>query len=312
MDTLSPTPAVSVLIPTKNRKQLLLDTVRSVLKQSVPVEVIIVDDGSTDGTTNFIRQSFAADGRVQVHRRETSGGPTLARNTAATLATTPYLFTIDDDCLVPSIQTFSQTLAAFDHPRIGAVTIPFVNVHQNTLVRFRAPDAHDRYISPLFFGGMVAFRRSPFEAVGGYRTHYFMHVEEPDMVQKLLAVGCVVRLGWADPIDHLESPVRNSKKILMLEGRNHVLYHWYNTPMPALLARIPVAAAGTMLHAIKAGRPDIGLIGIARGFGSLWHERHERRPLPASVHEMFRRIRFSTPTLAELEPLLPPLQTAAR
>ena len=58
---------ISVIIPTYNRKDSLLESVRSVDGQTAPVgEVIVVDDGSTDGTSNLIRDAFpyeASDSR---------------------------------------------------------------------------------------------------------------------------------------------------------------------------------------------------------------------------------------------------------
>lgn len=305
-------PAVSVVIPTKNRKQILLETIDSVLKQSVAVEVIVVDDGSTDGTTELLHRTYPpGETPVQVIRRDISGGPTVCRNLAAERATTPYLFTIDDDCVVSSPLTFEQTLRGFDHPRIAAVTIPFINVHQGPEIRYRAPAEDDIYVSLLFYGGMVAFRRSIFLAMGGYRTAYIIYVEEPDLVLRLLDAGYVVRLGSADPIQHMESPIRNRTRNLMLMSRNHVLLHWFNAPMPDLLIRVPVAATGSMLDAIKNRRPDLGLLGLARGLGRVWNERKNRRPLRPAIHALYRQIRFKTPRLSEIEPVLSPLPNEA-
>jgi glycosyltransferase involved in cell wall biosynthesis len=298
-------PAASVLIPTRNRKQMLGDTVRSVLQQSIPVEVIIVDDGSTDGTAEHIRAEFPpGQTPVRLIRHEHSFGPTAARNEAANLARAEFLFTIDDDCLVLSRFTFEQTLGGFDHPRVGAVTIPFVNIHQSQTVYYRAPDDRDRWIGFMFFGGMVAFRRSAYQAVGGYRTYYFMHVEEPDLSIRLLQAGFVVRLGIADPIHHLESPSRNVKKLHVLGPRNHLLYHWYNTPMPVVLARLPIAAASTLVHTFRLRRPDLGVIGLIRGVCGIVHEGKKRDPVQPDLFRLSRELARQPQPLSAVEPRL--------
>jgi len=287
---------------------MLRDTVASVLAQSVPVEVIIVDDGSSDGTADFLTTAFPPDQfPVRVIHHEESAGPTTRRNEAAALASSEYLFTIDDDCLVPSPHTFAQTIAGFDLPRIGAVTIPFINIRQSQAVYYKAPDANDRHISFMYFGGMVAFRRSAYRAVGGYRTYYFMHAEEPDLSIRLLQAGYVIRLGTADPIHHLESPVRNVKKLHVLGPRNHLLYHWYNTPMPALLTRMPISAAGTFLHTIKLRRPDLGALGLARGVVGIAHELGRRKPVSREIHSLSRRLSRQSLPFSQVEPLLPPV-----
>ena len=51
-------PAASMVIPTRNRKDLLGRMIRSALAQTVPVEVIVMDDGSTDGTQEMVRREF--------------------------------------------------------------------------------------------------------------------------------------------------------------------------------------------------------------------------------------------------------------
>ena len=301
-------PAASVLIPTRNRRAMLLDTIASVLAQTVAVEVIAVDDGSTDGTTAAVAERFPP-GRfpVRVIRHERSAGPTRRRNEAADAATADVLFTIDDDCLVPSPHTFAQTLAGFDRPRVGAVTIPFVNVHQGERVYYAAPADGPPLVSFMFYGGMVAFRRSAFRAVGGYRSYYFMHVEEPDLSIRLLDAGYVVRVGSADPIHHLESPVRNRPKLHVLGPRNHLLYHWYNTPAPAVFVRLPVTAAATLAKTVQLRRPDLGLWGLARGVAAAAHEFNRRDPVRRSTHALARRLRAGPLPLSEVEPLLPPL-----
>jgi glycosyltransferase involved in cell wall biosynthesis len=272
-----------------------------------------MDDGSTDGTAELIRAAFPPDHFPQViyRRGDTSLGPTARRNEGAKLARSPYLFTIDDDCLLTSPRTFQQTLDAFDHPRIGAVTIPFVNVKQDSIKRFVATDPQQRQVSFMYFGGMIAFRRDAYLAAGGYRTFYFMHVEEPDLSIRLLDHGFVTRLGWADPIEHLESPVRNRKRLHALGPRNHMLYHWYNTPMPAVLARVPMAMAGAFWHTIKNGYPHLGILGLVRGIGGFVHERNRRAPVRDSVYRLGQQLRRGTMTLEEVEPMLPPLAALA-
>lgn len=129
---------VSVVIPTKNRREILRETVASILQQTIELEILVLDDGSTDGTSEMLRAEFPA---VRALRFEQSKGPTVRRNQGAQLARGEFLFTIDDDCTLPHKDTFARTVAAFDEPRVGAVTIPFVNVRQeDQSVITAAPD----------------------------------------------------------------------------------------------------------------------------------------------------------------------------
>jgi glycosyltransferase involved in cell wall biosynthesis len=91
-------PFFSVIIPTYNRLTLLKETVQSVLNQSLTdFEMLIVDDGSTDGTSNWA--SLIADTRVRYSYKENEG-VCSARNFGASVATGSYLIFLDSDDLV--------------------------------------------------------------------------------------------------------------------------------------------------------------------------------------------------------------------
>jgi glycosyltransferase involved in cell wall biosynthesis len=83
---------VSVVIPTRNRDRLLRETLASVLAQrDVSVEVIVVDDASTDAILRH------GEPRVRVIRHATTRGPNAARNTGAAAAAAPWIAFVDDD-----------------------------------------------------------------------------------------------------------------------------------------------------------------------------------------------------------------------
>jgi len=118
-------PRVSVIIPTHNRRDLLRAAIDSVLAQTYPdVEIIVVDDGSTDDTTTAMAQ-YA--GRV-VYLKQINQDVAAARNTGIRAATGAYLtFLDDDDLMLPTkIERQVQLLAA--HPDAGLVHCRFYHV----------------------------------------------------------------------------------------------------------------------------------------------------------------------------------------
>ncbi|RYX82803.1 glycosyltransferase family 2 protein [bacterium] len=292
----------TVIIPTKNRKDILRETVASILAQSIPVELLIMDDGSTDGTSQMLQDEFGSEPRVQVHRSPISQGPTIRRNEGAEKAQGEVIFTIDDDCTLPCPDTFAQTLAAFDHPRVGAVTIPFINVLKDKTLISAAPDSASIYATYDFYGGMVAFKRDVFLRLGGYRTYYFMHVEEPDLSLRLLSNGFIVRLGVAEPIHHHESPIRESKRLHELGPRNHVLYAAYNVPFPDVVPHMLITSWRAFAHTLKIRHPWLGVKGIARGWGASLHELPRRRPVSRVCYRLSRELkRRGAVALQEIE-----------
>src|SRR3954471_24372487 len=90
------TEGVSVVIPTRDRLQIVLDTVRLTLEQRhVDLEVIVVDDGSRDATTDALEA--LGDPRVTVLRNASSRGVAHARNRGIERAAHPWIAFLDDD-----------------------------------------------------------------------------------------------------------------------------------------------------------------------------------------------------------------------
>jgi len=86
---------VSVIIPSFNRKSDLRKAIQSVREQSyTDHEIIVVDDGSTDGTKEYLNQNFP---EIIVIRHETSQGGSVARNAGARRATGEYVAFLDSD-----------------------------------------------------------------------------------------------------------------------------------------------------------------------------------------------------------------------
>jgi glycosyltransferase involved in cell wall biosynthesis len=91
-------PEVSVVVPTHNRRGLLGLTLRSILGQlGVDFEVLVVDDGSSDGTAKMV--AGLGDARVRLLRHETSRGVAAARNRGIAEAAGGWLGFCDDDDL---------------------------------------------------------------------------------------------------------------------------------------------------------------------------------------------------------------------
>jgi glycosyltransferase involved in cell wall biosynthesis len=96
-------PLVSVIIPTFNRRNWIGECLDSVLGQTYEhIEIIVIDDCSTDGTVEWLRTQDRFRG-VIVHQQESNGGASVARNTAIKMAKGDLIVFIDsDDMLRPN------------------------------------------------------------------------------------------------------------------------------------------------------------------------------------------------------------------
>jgi len=297
----------SVVIPTRDRTEELRKLLRSALAQTIPVEILVMDDGTSDATAEMIHNEFP---EVRYHRLASSRGPAYQRNRGIELASNDLVFPIDDDVLFNSPRTVEQTLPEFGHPRVGAVGIPFINVRQDQTVRQRPPEAKAIYVTHAFVGAAHAVRRDLFLKLGGFREHFFYMGEEGDFCIRMLSQGYVVRLGCADPIHHLESRRRNLSRAGFSGRRNDILFVWHNVPF----RQLPIHLIGTTVNGIRSALSQgcfwSMLRGTWNGYVGCWKHRHEREEVSASIYQLYRRLKKEGPArLKDVEPLLAPLRT---
>lgn len=166
---------VTVIIPTHNRRKLLARTLHSVLAQTdVDLAVVVVDDGGSDDTQDFLRDH--PDARVRSIRHPVPLGVSAARNSGIAAATTRWVaFTDDDDLWAPDkLRSQLDALAADPSARwscTGSVNLDLGC--QVSLSHYPLPD-HDvgaalLRLNPVPGGGSgVLAERELAEAVGGF------------------------------------------------------------------------------------------------------------------------------------------------
>jgi GT2 family glycosyltransferase len=297
-------PQATVAIVTKDRRDTLRDALRATLLQEGDLEVLVVDDGSSDGTADMVRAEFPG---VRVQRFDTSAGLVVRRNEAVRLARAPVVVSIDDDAVFTAPDTVLQTLRDFDHPRIAAVAIPYIDVHSGPVEHQRAPISGEPWIGATFRGTAFAVRREEFLALGGFRELIFHQGEEADYTLRMLDAGQLVRYGRAAPIHHFESPTRSRRRMVVYGRRNEILLSFTYLPFPGNV----LTAAGTVLMSITRTPwryHRFTLEGILMGLRDSWRLRSQRRLVSWRTMVLDRRLRRAGGLpLGEVERRLPPL-----
>ena len=192
-------PLVSVIIPTRNRREYLQQAIGSVLAQSYAnFELIVVDDGSTDGTDKVL--AAHEDRRVRYSRHERNGR-SASRNRGVDMARGPLIAFLDDDDLYLPEKLHMQVRYLTSELRIGAVFSGHLLV-TNAL----APISERRiwtelptldlseslFNCPLTPSG-VMMRRTWFDEVGGFDPSLEL-AEDTDFFLSLMKARC--RMGW--------------------------------------------------------------------------------------------------------------------
>jgi hypothetical protein len=168
---------VSVVVPTRNRRELLAMALRSALCQrGVDVEVIVVDEASADGTPEFV--ATLADPRVRLVRHAVPRGPNAARNSGAREATGEWLAFLDDDDVWAPEKLSRQVCAAVESGCDWAYA-GSVNVNSSLEVIHGIPPplppevvaALPRYNAIPASASNVIVRRQLFAAEAGFNEH---------------------------------------------------------------------------------------------------------------------------------------------
>lgn len=186
------TPLVSVIVPAYEAEAFLGEALESALEQDCgQVEVIVVDDGSTDRTAE-IAGAYA----VRLVRRE-HRGPAAARNAGLALARGEFMTILDADDVWPVDRLSRQVAHLREHPALGIVlglTEIFLTPGQRRPAHW--PAAHTGRAIPAVAGSMLA-RAEVFEIVGGF-DETLRQCEDIDWLARVKDAGIE-----AGAIDHV-------------------------------------------------------------------------------------------------------------
>lgn len=253
------------------------------LAQSVPVEALVIDDGSSDGTADMVRSQFPG---VRLIRHDESRGLIVRRNEGVRAAATNIVISIDDDAAFSDPDIVRHTVAEFSDERIGAVAMPYIDVNRGRQVRQHAPSRDGVFVTDRFIGTAHALRRDVFVRVGGYRDDLVHQGEEGDYCVRMLESGYVVRLGSAEPIHHFESARRDFSRMDYFGARNALLFVWQNVPMPFVAWHLPVVALRLLLHTLRPRRLATRLSGMLAALPRFRPEM--RHPVAADTYRLAR------------------------
>ncbi|MEV6736872.1 glycosyltransferase [Streptomyces sp. NPDC051104] len=169
------TEAVSVLVPAYNEAKCIENTVRSLMASEHPIEVVVVDDGSTDGTARIVEAMGLPNVRVV---RQLNAGKPAALNRGVANARYDLVVMMDGDTVFEPA-TVRELVQPFADPRVGAVAGNAKVGNRNSLI---GAWQHIEYVMgfnldrrmydilrcmPTIPGAVGAFRRSALERVGG-------------------------------------------------------------------------------------------------------------------------------------------------
>ena len=291
-------PTLSVVIVTRNRQ----DEVAGLLSdlQAMPRdagdEIIVVDNASTDGTAERVRQDFPG---VKVLAFEANRGAPAARNKGAAASTGEVLVFLDDDVRVPDRLFLARIRQAFGaEAEMAAAAFRIVDPATGGSRSFEIPRrrkdlAMEGCETSYFIAAGCAIRRSAYRAAGGMDESLIYGFEELDFSYRAVARGLRIFYRPEISVEHrLSEAGRPSWRRIYYFYRNKLWISARYLPWPMFLSQMGIWSGYFLKESVMIGRPDVyvrallaGLAGMPAQFKARTVDR-----LPPEALERLRRI----------------------
>lgn len=201
-------PIISIVTINFNGKQFLKRCLNSVLlEKEKPFEIILVDNGSTDGSAEFIRKEWDNEKRLKLIVLEKNVGAAKARNIGVQNSSSPYILILDNDTKIK--QGWFDKIIDFinQHPNLGLAQPKLLTMDTNKFnyagdligpfgfLIERARGAEDRgqfdKVDKIFSLNIASafFRKEVFEQLGGFDEDYYLYWEETDLAWRTWLAG---------------------------------------------------------------------------------------------------------------------------
>jgi GT2 family glycosyltransferase len=289
-----PDPRVAVVVITHQRREEVLLALQRLTALPEQPHVVVVDNGSTDGTAAAVAERFPAVDLVA--SPENLGA--IGRNVGVARVDTPYVAFCDDDTWWEpgSLRAAADVLDA--HPRLAVVTArilvepggredPIVPELRDSPVR-----GADWLPGPAlgsFLAGASVLRRQAFDEVGGFCERLWLGGEEELMAGDLAAAGWELCYLPELTAHHQASTARDPHKRRRDGIRNTLWTTWLRRPLRPALRR-----TGHLLRTVPRDR--LSLLGVLDAVRGLPWVLRERRVLPPHAEARFAALEFAQRT----------------
>ncbi len=275
---------VSVVILAWNRKDDLRFTLEQIRKSDyAPLEVIAVDNNSTDGTGDMIRAEFPET----VYLPQTVNAGIAGYNVGFKAARGKYIVVLDSDSY-PAVDAITRMVALFGkHPDAGIVAFDVHSTPQDAQVALGSAEQVTDIVG--YHGAGAGFRREVFEKAGYWYEPFFLYFNEMDHALRAANAGYRIIHSPAIRAVHKSSAVaRPSERGSYYYARNALWVIWRHYPFTDMLA----ATAHFLWLAVAESffqRTPIFMKAVRDAFSGACPALRGRRPVS---REVFGRIRI--------------------
>jgi GT2 family glycosyltransferase len=237
---------VAVAIISWNTRDLLRACLVTVTAEG-PREVVVIDNGSSDGSPEMVRREYPS---VRIEVNPNNPGFGTAANQAFALTRAPFVLLLNSDTRIRAGALAALEGYLSSHPAVGVLgprlvhpdgrlqsscssfpspLVPLVKSKRLTRLIGRVPLVRDQVLDtwrhdrarrvPWVVGAAFAIRREAFQAVGGFDESFHMYFEEPDLCRRMLNAGWETHFAPVTDIVHVEGASTQQR-------RHDMLWEW--------------------------------------------------------------------------------------
>ncbi len=289
----------SIVVLTHDRRQVLSELLEelSLIRRS-DMEVVVVDNDSTDGTADMVKEKFLEFRIVALEKNHGA----VARNKGIDVAKGKFIVTIDDDILGLDDVALDNLKNLFDrNPLVGAICFKVIDYYAGNVCNWCHPNkleesADHPFVTTEITEGAVAFRKEMLKKTGLYTEELFISHEGADLAARILNKGyeiyytplvCVSHKYAKEARDKWRRYYYDTRNDFWLAIRNYQILYAINH----LLRRLPK----TFFYSARDGYAYYWVKAVKDAFSELPIMIRQRRPISLKVHRKMRYLNRNRP-----------------
>ncbi len=292
---------VSIAILTYNRIHVLEELLISLRKLAYePLEIIVVDNNSNDGTALMVPREFK---NVRYFRMSENKG-IVARNVGLKMASGDIVITLDDDVLGIDDNDIKKIIYIFNSKKyVGAICFKVLDYETKEICNwchhYRKDEFCDKeFITDEITEGAVAFRKSVFTQSGLYPSFYFISHEGPDLLFRMLDGGYQTIFSPDICVFHrTASGGRKKWRRYYYDTRNQIWLAARHYPMPWAIRYLGRGLTAMCIYSLRDGFFYYWAKGIYDGLKGLPDVIQDRKPFSHKTKILLREISKNRPGL---------------
>ncbi|ALG67159.1 glycosyltransferase family 2 protein [Beggiatoa leptomitoformis] len=238
MNTKTQTPKLSIVFLNYNRlseTRYTLAILQRLLENRQDIEVIAVDNASTDGTQAFLQTQLDW---VTVLLMDSNTG-IAGYNEGFKIARGEYILVLDDDSHPSDNQTLDRLIQCLDtRKEVGVVACRIEDIEGKPARTWHLPTNDEPGTSMAFVGCGFAIRRELFEAIGWYPSEFFLYQNEIEVAIQVMRAGYRIHYDPNCRVVHRQAPIgRTNWRRVFYPTRNTIwlIRRYYPFPIAAYL-----------------------------------------------------------------------------